>query len=66
MIEDMAKVIRADKIRDGGRTLILLGVVYCATQISEVKQRVAIIEYRLTQSSQSTNRVNGLAQINPR
>lgn len=66
MIEAMAKAIRADKIRDGGRTLILMGVIYCATQIVEVKQRVAIIEYRLTHSSQSTNKANGFAQINPR
>jgi len=62
MIEAMVKAIQADKIRDGGRTIILLLCIYCATQIQEVKQRVGIIEYRLGQKSASTNTFNGFAK----
>jgi len=63
MIDDMLKATRADKVRDGGRTLILIGVVWCATQINEVKQRVGIIEYRLTNRTESTNKLHGIAQV---
>jgi hypothetical protein len=62
MIESMVKAVRADKIRDGGRTMILLLCIYCAAQIQEVKQRVGIIEYRLGQKLSSTNVFNGFAQ----
>jgi len=64
MIETMAKLAKAaEGIRDGGRTLTLLGVIWCATQIAEVKQRVGIIEYRMTQHSALTNKINGFTQV---
>jgi len=62
-IETMAKIAKAgDNLRDGGRTLTLLGVIWCATQIEDVKQRVTQIEYRIAKQSQSTNTFNGFAK----
>jgi len=66
MIDIMARVIRAERIRDGGRTLVLLGIIWCATQINEVKQRVGIIEYRLTNRVSTNTTHNGFAQVEHR
>ena len=64
MIDSMAKLARAaDGIRDGGRTLTLLGVIWCATQIAEVKQRVGVIEYRMAQHSALTNKIHGFTKV---
>lgn len=53
----MAKLTRAaDNVRDGGRTLTLLGVIWCGTQIAEVKQRIATVEARLIYGAKKEER----------
>lgn len=36
--------LKADKGRDVNRTLVLIGVIYCAIEISSLDKRMAVIE----------------------
>jgi len=55
LIETLMGKLTADKGRDVNRTLVLLGVLWCAVQISDVKERVVIIETRLNHRVEATN-----------
>lgn len=40
----LLNMLKADKGRDVNRTLVLLGVIYCALQLESLDNRVAVIE----------------------
>jgi hypothetical protein len=61
--------LKADKGRDVNRTLVLAGVLWCAIQIQDVKERVTIIETKLSVTRQAVTApgsvTNSTAQVGP-
>lgn len=63
--EVIMRAITADKGRDVNRTIVLLGVVWCAVQIADVKARVERLEARIIRQYAEAQK-NTVAEISHR
>jgi len=63
LIQAAVKRSAREPVRDSNRFLVLVVLLWCANQISDVKHRVVVIESRLNAAAVlKTNQVNGFAQ----